>query len=73
MAGAGHYGIFSGRRWREMAYPVVRDFIARYNDPAQAAATSRELVAEAALQVAAAPQARSVAKRPARKRAAPKA
>jgi poly(3-hydroxybutyrate) depolymerase len=27
--GAGHYGIFSGRRWREMTYPVVRDFIAK--------------------------------------------
>ena len=26
--GAGHYGIFSGRRWREMAYPRVRSFIA---------------------------------------------
>jgi len=25
--GAGHYGIFSGRRWREMVYPVVKDFI----------------------------------------------
>lgn len=25
--GAGHYGIFSGRRWREMVYPVVRSFI----------------------------------------------
>jgi poly(3-hydroxybutyrate) depolymerase len=25
--GAGHYGIFSGRRWREMTYPTVRDFI----------------------------------------------
>jgi poly(3-hydroxybutyrate) depolymerase len=25
--GAGHYGIFSGRRWREMIYPRVRDFI----------------------------------------------
>jgi poly(3-hydroxybutyrate) depolymerase len=23
----GHYGIFSGRRWREMIYPKVRDFI----------------------------------------------
>ena len=23
----GHYGIFSGRRWREMIYPRVRDFI----------------------------------------------
>jgi len=25
--GAGHYGIFSGRRWRELVYPQVRDFI----------------------------------------------
>ncbi|MDT0138571.1 polyhydroxyalkanoate depolymerase [Acidovorax sp. PRC11] len=25
--GAGHYGIFSGRRWRETVYPQVRDFI----------------------------------------------
>jgi poly(3-hydroxybutyrate) depolymerase len=29
--GAGHYGIFSGRRWRERVYPVVRDFIAAYD------------------------------------------
>jgi len=28
--GAGHYGIFSGRRWRDVVYPQVRDFIARY-------------------------------------------
>jgi poly(3-hydroxybutyrate) depolymerase len=28
--GAGHYGIFSGRRWREMVYPVVKDFIATH-------------------------------------------
>jgi poly(3-hydroxybutyrate) depolymerase len=26
-AGVGHYGIFSGRRWREMIFPRVRDFI----------------------------------------------
>ncbi|MGH8040909.1 MAG: polyhydroxyalkanoate depolymerase [Rudaea sp.] len=25
--GAGHYGIFSGRRWRNLVYPQVRDFI----------------------------------------------
>ena len=25
--GAGHYGIFSGRRWRDLVYPEVRDFI----------------------------------------------
>jgi poly(3-hydroxybutyrate) depolymerase len=26
-AGAGHYGIFSGRRWREHIYPRIRHFI----------------------------------------------
>lgn len=26
--GVGHYGIFSGHRWEEQTYPVVRDFIA---------------------------------------------
>ena len=25
--GTGHYGIFSGRRWREQVYPQVREFI----------------------------------------------
>ena len=29
-AGVGHYGIFSGRRWREMIFPRVRDFIAAH-------------------------------------------
>ena len=28
--GAGHYGIFSGKRWRNVVYPEVRDFIARF-------------------------------------------
>jgi poly(3-hydroxybutyrate) depolymerase len=31
VVGAGHYGIFSGRRWREHCYPVVRDFILSHN------------------------------------------
>jgi poly(3-hydroxybutyrate) depolymerase len=30
--GAGHYGIFSGRRWRDTVYPQVRDFILQFND-----------------------------------------
>jgi poly(3-hydroxybutyrate) depolymerase len=30
--GAGHYGIFSGRRWRDMVYPQVRDFILQFNE-----------------------------------------
>ena len=29
--GAGHYGIFSGRRWRDVVYPDVREFIASHN------------------------------------------
>jgi poly(3-hydroxybutyrate) depolymerase len=33
--GAGHYGIFSGRRWREMVYPKVREFIASHQQAAQ--------------------------------------
>jgi poly(3-hydroxybutyrate) depolymerase len=37
--GAGHYGIFSGRRWREMVYPVVCKFITRFDKPAAASAT----------------------------------
>ncbi len=38
--GAGHYGIFSGRRWRETAYPRIRNFIAHYNQTTVPAATS---------------------------------
>jgi poly(3-hydroxybutyrate) depolymerase len=28
--GAGHYGIFSGRRWRDVVYPTVKAFIKSY-------------------------------------------
>ena len=35
--GAGHYGIFSGRRWREIVYPAVKDFILAHNTPAKPA------------------------------------
>ncbi len=37
--GAGHYGIFSGRRWREQVYPTVRDFIATHQEPVTPALT----------------------------------
>ncbi len=30
VAGAGHYGIFAGRRWREVVYPQVKAFIRNY-------------------------------------------
>lgn len=33
--GAGHYGIFSGRRWREKVYPEIKAFINRFNQPDQ--------------------------------------
>ena len=35
--GAGHYGIFAGRRWRESIYPEVKAFIARFDTSAVAA------------------------------------
>jgi len=39
--GAGHYGIFSGRRWREMVYPQVKAFIAAHDNAAAPAASTR--------------------------------
>jgi len=39
--GAGHYGIFSGRRWRDKVYPEVRAFIAKYDKPAAASKAPR--------------------------------
>ncbi len=41
--GAGHYGIFSGRRWRDVIYPQVRDFIAAHagNRQAEPATTAK--------------------------------
>jgi len=44
VAGAGHYGIFSGKRWREMVYPQVQGFIARYDAAAQAATGAAQVV-----------------------------
>ena len=45
--GAGHYGIFSGRRWRDNVYPQVRDFIATY-EAAPLKAASKPATANAA-------------------------
>ena len=38
--GAGHYGIFSGKRWREHVYPKVSEFIARYGSRLSATAAT---------------------------------
>ena len=47
--GAGHYGIFSGRRWREMVYPKVKEFIKQY----QPVAAKADPVADAMMRNAA--------------------
>ena len=39
--GAGHYGIFSGRRWREVVYPHVKSFILEHNKGQGKAVTSK--------------------------------
>ncbi|MEO6973561.1 MAG: polyhydroxyalkanoate depolymerase [Rhodoferax sp.] len=46
--GAGHYGIFSGRRWREVVYPAVKRFILEYNGPAAGAETETGVAKPAA-------------------------
>lgn len=63
--GAGHYGIFSGRRWRDIVYPHVKAFILAHNDiaPQKAVAKAPAKKAAPATQKAA----------PAAKKAAPAA
>jgi poly(3-hydroxybutyrate) depolymerase len=39
--GAGHYGIFSGRRWRDIVYPSVKAFILEQNKAAPAKPAAR--------------------------------
>ncbi len=59
--GAGHYGIFSGSRWRAQVYPVVKRFILKHNEPARVTAADTPSTAAAPSPAVA------------RKRAAPKA
>jgi poly(3-hydroxybutyrate) depolymerase len=56
--GAGHYGIFSGRRWRDKVYPEVRSFIARFNGAAAEAAKPQRAAAKPAAKKAAKTRAR---------------
>jgi len=46
VVGAGHYGIFSGRRWRDIVYPQVRDFIARFEKERVGAPAARKVAAK---------------------------
>jgi poly(3-hydroxybutyrate) depolymerase len=73
--GAGHYGIFSGRRWRDIVYPQVKAFILEHNQgstlSAQVKATPKKAampVAKPAVKVAPKPATRSVAKKSAAKK-----
>jgi poly(3-hydroxybutyrate) depolymerase len=50
--GAGHYGIFSGKRWRDHVYPHVKSFILAYHD---VTGTTQTTAGPAAAQSAAAP------------------
>ncbi len=67
---AGHYGIFSGRRWREMIYPVVKTFILAHQPKAVAAPAAPAVVAQPELAVR--PASQSLVK-PAAKKPTPKA
>jgi poly(3-hydroxybutyrate) depolymerase len=75
--GAGHYGIFSGRRWRDLVYPQVKSFILSQHVPstpaiadrrapktvvAPAQASRAEVAAVAAPKAVAAPVAKRAAK-----------
>jgi poly(3-hydroxybutyrate) depolymerase len=72
--GAGHYGIFSGRRWREHVYPVVKAFIMSHHTKAAAAPVAKaeilaktELPVEAVAPVAVAAPVKVAAKAPVKK------
>jgi len=64
--GAGHYGIFSGRRWREVVYPHVRAFILEHEPKAgkavKAVAKPKRVAAKKAM-VAAKPARKTAARR----------
>ena len=46
--GAGHYGIFSGRRWRDVVYPRVHAFIQKHDAPLAAKSAASTAVANVA-------------------------
>lgn len=64
--GAGHYGIFSGKRWRELVYPAVKAFIAESNKPSNKPVAQSIPAQPAPEKVAIADAAKPAAKRPAK-------
>ena len=59
--GAGHYGIFAGRRWRDMAYPAVKAFILKNNKLNATTLKVTQTAAKAAPAAAALPAAKVTA------------
>jgi poly(3-hydroxybutyrate) depolymerase len=41
VAGAGHYGIFAGRRWREKVYPKIKSFIRTHQSEKKSSTRSK--------------------------------
>ena len=73
--GAGHYGIFSGRRWREKVYPEVREFFpahAGHEDADTTAGKRAKPAKKRATPVAKAATRKTVAKKTATKKTAAK-
>ena len=71
--GAGHYGIFSGRRWRDVVYPHVKSFILEHNKAGKdtQVAASKKVAATKKNRAAVAPKATAKATaKPAAKKAA---
>ena len=63
--GAGHYGIFSGRRWRDIVYPKVRTFILQHNVvPNKSAASATSVAATTTAKTATAVAPRAAAQTP---------
>ncbi|TXH86729.1 MAG: polyhydroxyalkanoate depolymerase [Rhodoferax sp.] len=70
--GAGHYGIFSGSRWREMVYPQVKAFIlSHHTAPAQETAVAVKTAAPAPAPKKVAIPRKTAAKAPAKVAAKP--
>ena len=64
--GAGHYGIFSGRRWREVVYPELKAFIASHHTAKPVLQPAPSLPLKSKTAAAAAPRAAASVKKVAR-------
>ena len=60
--GAGHYGIFSGRRWRDVVYPEVKAFILSHNALPKPTVSTPKLAEAAPVAVAVQAKPKAVAK-----------